>query len=153
MTRSRSRSPRRERRRSTSRERERRRRERPRSRSRSPKRRHRSRSKSPRRRRSISPRRRTISSSPEPSGSDKTTDAPAPVKDDRKKIDEETLETMSEEDKEMYKIMGFVNFDTTKGKKTAESTNADAAQILEKRKYRQYMNRRGGFNRPLDFIA
>ncbi|PIK58578.1 hypothetical protein BSL78_04484 [Apostichopus japonicus] len=66
---------------------------------------------------------------------------------------EETLETMSEEDKEMYKIMGFVNFDTTKGKKTAESTNADAAQILEKRKYRQYMNRRGGFNRPLDFIA
>lgn len=150
MTRSRSRSPRRERRRSTSRERERRRRERPRSRSRSPKRRHRSRSRSPRRRRSISPRRRSRSRSPNASGSG---ERPPPKKEERKKLDAETLQNMSEEDQEMYKIMGFVNFDSTKGKKTEDSTNAADAQILEKRKYRQYMNRRGGFNRPLDFIA
>ncbi|KAJ8025664.1 U4/U6.U5 small nuclear ribonucleoprotein 27 kDa protein [Holothuria leucospilota] len=152
MTRSRSRSPRRERRRSTSRERERRRRERHRSHSRSPKRHRRSRSRSPRRRRSISPRRRSRSRSVEIIEIDKPeTSQNVPV--ERKELDKETLQGLTDEDQEMYKIMGFVNFDTTKGKKTDSSTNMSDSQILEKRKYRQYMNRRGGFNRPLDFIA
>lgn len=28
-----------------------------------------------------------------------------------------------------------------------------AVHVIMKRKYRQYMNRKGGFNRPLDFVA
>ncbi len=30
--------------------------------------------------------------------------------------------------------------------------DASAVDVKKKRKYRQYMNRRGGFNRPLDKI-
>lgn len=52
----------------------------------------------------------------------------------------------------MMKIMGFGNFDSTKGKKV-NGNDIYVANIPKKRRYRQYMNRRGGFNRPLDFIA
>lgn len=48
-------------------------------------------------------------------------------------------------------VMGFSSFDTTKGKKV-EGNDVSAANIAKKRKYRQYMNRRGGFNRPLDAV-
>ncbi|KAG7490365.1 U4 small nuclear ribonucleoprotein 27 kDa [Solea senegalensis] len=155
MGRSRSRSPpRRERRRSrsASRERERRRRERDRSRSRDRDRdRRRSRSRSPHRRRSRSPARRHRSSS----------QSPGRQKDDRKEakpgksiqISEEDMQGKTEEEIEMMKTMGFGSFDTTKGKKTDGSVNAYAINVSMKRKYRQYMNRKGGFNRPLDFIA
>ncbi|CDW55982.1 DUF1777 domain containing protein [Trichuris trichiura] len=34
-----------------------------------------------------------------------------------------------------------------------ENNPTGAALVHKKRKYRQYMNRRGGFNRPLDPIA
>lgn len=53
----------------------------------------------------------------------------------------------------MMKLMGFASFDSTKGKKVDGSVNAYAINVSQKRKYRQYMNRKGGFNRPLDFIA
>lgn len=56
------------------------------------------------------------------------------------------------EEEQMAKLMGFSGFDSTKGKKTATSSNAGAVHTLPKRRYRQYMNRRGGFNRPLDPI-
>jgi U4/U6.U5 tri-snRNP-associated protein 3 len=46
--------------------------------------------------------------------------------------------------------MGFAKFNTTKGKHVPGSCNASAANIKVEKKYRQYMNRRGGFNRPLD---
>ena len=49
--------------------------------------------------------------------------------------------------------MGFASFDSTKGKKVDGSVNACAINVSQKRKYRQYMNGKGGFNRPLDFIA
>jgi U4/U6.U5 tri-snRNP-associated protein 3 len=52
----------------------------------------------------------------------------------------------------MMKVMGFAGFDTTKGKKV-EGNNAGEVHVILKRKYRQYMNRKGGFNRPLDFVA
>ncbi|XP_792162.1 U4/U6.U5 small nuclear ribonucleoprotein 27 kDa protein [Strongylocentrotus purpuratus] len=165
MGRSRSRSPkRRERRRSRSlsprdrdRDLDKRRRfterRRSHSRSRSPVRRFRrsrSRSRSPRRRRSRtpSPRRRRRSETPEkpgPSGGKQEAEMP--------EIDEKQLEDMTEDEIEMMKVMGFAAFDTTKGKRVDGANNAFAANIQTKRKYRQYMNRRGGFNRPLDFIA
>ena len=47
-------------------------------------------------------------------------------------------------------VMGFGNFDTTKNKKIKGNDVGDV-NILAKRKYRQYMNRKGGFNRPLDY--
>ncbi|XP_075063534.1 U4/U6.U5 small nuclear ribonucleoprotein 27 kDa protein isoform X2 [Mixophyes fleayi] len=155
MVRSRSRSPerRRERRRSrsASRERERRRRERSRSRER-----RRSRSRSPHRRRSRSPRRHR-SSSLSPGRLKERRDDDKDGKDSKvakeRQITEEELEGKTEEEIEMMKVMGFGSFDTTKGRKVDGSVNAYAINVSQKRKYRQYMNRKGGFNRPLDFIA
>ncbi|XP_058492933.1 U4/U6.U5 small nuclear ribonucleoprotein 27 kDa protein [Solea solea] len=151
MGRSRSRSPprraERRRSRSASRDRERRRRERDRSRSRDRDRdRRRSRSRSPHRRRSRSPARRHRSSSQSPDRKEAK-----PGKSIQ--ISEEDMEGKTEEEIEMMKTMGFGSFDTTKGKKTDGSVNAYAINVSMKRKYRQYMNRKGGFNRPLDFIA
>lgn len=53
----------------------------------------------------------------------------------------------------MMKLMGFASFDSTRGKKVDGSVNAYAINVSQKRKHRQYMNGKGGFNRPLDFIA
>ncbi|XP_049618902.1 U4/U6.U5 small nuclear ribonucleoprotein 27 kDa protein [Syngnathus scovelli] len=155
MGRSRSRTPpRRERRRSRSisRERDRRRRERDRSRDRDRERR-RSRSRSPHRRRSRSPRRHRSSSLSPMRQKDRR-------EDDRKdrsskpiQISAEDMQGKTEEEIEMMKLMGFSTFDSTKGKKSESATNAYAVNTTMKRKYRQYMNRKGGFNRPLDFIA
>jgi len=77
-----------------------------------------------------------------------------PVEDD---MDDPVLAAALEDDsnleeEQMSKLMGFSGFDTTKGKKTDGSTNASGIFKQPKRKYRQYMNRRGGFNRPLDPI-
>ena len=47
----------------------------------------------------------------------------------------------------MLKIMGFSGFDTTKNKHVDGACNAYAVNVQEKRKYRQYMNRKGGFNK------
>ncbi|RDD40538.1 U4/U6.U5 small nuclear ribonucleoprotein 27 kDa protein [Trichoplax sp. H2] len=63
-----------------------------------------------------------------------------------------SLEGLDEEEK-MMKLMGFSGFDSTKGKHVDGTNNAEGTRIQQKRRYRQYMNRRGGFNRPLDFIA
>ncbi|XP_070621363.1 U4/U6.U5 small nuclear ribonucleoprotein 27 kDa protein [Erythrolamprus reginae] len=153
MGRSRSRSPpRRERRRSRSpsRERERRRRERSRSRERD---RRRSRSRSPHRRRSRSPRRHRSNSDSPSRQKERREDEKKDGKDKERHITEEDLEGKTEEEIEMMKMMGFGSFDTTKGKKVDGSVNAYAVNVSQKRKYRQYMNRKGGFNRPLDFIA
>ncbi|CAF0760083.1 unnamed protein product [Didymodactylos carnosus] len=68
-------------------------------------------------------------------------------------FDPSELQGKTEDEIEMMKTMGFATFDTTKGKHTEGSTNAWGANIQQKRRYRQYMNRKGGFNRPLDPIA
>ncbi|KAG0215125.1 U4/U6.U5 small nuclear ribonucleoprotein [Mortierella sp. GBA30] len=58
------------------------------------------------------------------------------------------LEELSPEDEEarMMALMGFGDFDSTKGKKVA-GADVSGADIKKQRQYRQYMNRRGGFNR------
>ncbi|XP_010008829.1 PREDICTED: U4/U6.U5 small nuclear ribonucleoprotein 27 kDa protein, partial [Nestor notabilis] len=98
---------------------------------------------SPHRRRSRSPRRHRSSSSSPPRLQEGYSIALA----------EEDLQGKTEEEIEMMKMMGFASFDTTKGKKVDGAANAYAINVSQKRKYRQYMNRKGGFNRPLDFIA
>lgn len=84
-----------------------------------------------------------------------------PLKKDKKivrtvpsapKVTEEDLRGKTAEEQEMMKMMGFCNFDTTHGKEVDGNKVGDVHVIL-KRKYRQYMNRKGGFNRPLDFVA
>lgn len=65
---------------------------------------------------------------------------------------EADLQGKTPEEQEMMRIMGFCGFDTTKGKKV-EGNDVGAVHVILKRKYRQYMNRKGGFNRPLDFVA
>ncbi|XP_055550079.1 U4/U6.U5 small nuclear ribonucleoprotein 27 kDa protein [Wyeomyia smithii] len=67
-------------------------------------------------------------------------------------ITEADLEGKTPDEQEMLKTMGFCGFDTTKGKKV-EGNNVGEVHVILKRKYRQYMNRKGGFNRPLDFVA
>ncbi|XP_028037488.1 U4/U6.U5 small nuclear ribonucleoprotein 27 kDa protein [Bombyx mandarina] len=140
-------SPRRrdDRRREDRRERERRR-PRTRSRSRSLDRRRRS----PDRRRSPSPRRRR-SNSPSPIPSTSFVRQKKPI-GERPIITPADLEGKTPEEQEMLKVMGFCGFDTTKGKKVDGNVEGDVHVVL-KRKYRQYMNRKGGFNRPLDFVA
>ncbi len=67
-------------------------------------------------------------------------------------VDEEDLEGMDEEE-QMRKLLGFEGFDSTKGKAVADNQTTLARGSAAKnkaRKYRQYMNRKGGFNRPLD---
>ena len=52
----------------------------------------------------------------------------------------------------MMAAMGFaVGFDSTKGKQV-EGNDMGAISKTKQRKYRQYMNRKGGFNRELDAI-
>ena len=55
-------------------------------------------------------------------------------------------------DAELMAMMGLpMGFDTTQGKDVGDArTKLEAVKKKEVRKYRQYMNRRGGFNRPLD---
>lgn len=56
----------------------------------------------------------------------------------------------------MAVLMGFDGFATTKGKVVDDNQNSAARGGVRKnkeRRYRQYMNRRGGFNRPLDKVA
>lgn len=60
--------------------------------------------------------------------------------------------SLSVDEQEMAKLMGFSGFSSTKGKKV-EGNDVGEVHVILKRKYRQYMNRKGGFNRPLDFIA
>jgi hypothetical protein len=68
-------------------------------------------------------------------------------------LDPQTLEGKTEEEIEMMKMLGFSSFDTTKGKHVDGACNASGVNIQQKRRYRQYMNRKGGFNRPLDPVA
>eukprot|EP00977_Amphora_coffeiformis_P016835 scaffold5325_cov183-Amphora_coffeaeformis.AAC.13 len=67
-------------------------------------------------------------------------------------VDEEELEGLDEEE-QMRKLMGIEGFGSTKGKKVESNHNSLASGAASKHKartYRQYMNRKGGFNRPLD---
>ncbi|KAJ8610193.1 hypothetical protein MRB53_038694 [Persea americana] len=49
----------------------------------------------------------------------------------------------------MKRVMGFVKFKTTKNTKVPGNDKLYAVRKEKKTEYRQYMNRPGGFNRPL----
>lgn len=51
--------------------------------------------------------------------------------------------------REMLRVMGFAKFKTTKQTPVAGNKGAYGVSVDKKTRYRQYMNRRGGFNRPL----
>jgi len=76
----------------------------------------------------------------ETDNSNTTTTAPATDNDN---------EELDEEEDEMRKLLGFGGFNTTKGKEVADN-HAGAVAAHSHRQYRQYMNRKTGFNRPLD---
>ncbi|KAK4882810.1 hypothetical protein RN001_006129 [Aquatica leii] len=71
---------------------------------------------------------------------------------DKPSVTAADLEGKTPDEQEMLRMMGFCNFDTTKNKKV-DGNDVGEVHVILKRKYRQYMNRKGGFNRPLDFVA
>ncbi|KAG8954637.1 hypothetical protein FRC04_011070 [Tulasnella sp. 424] len=74
--------------------------------------------------------------------------APVPALMD---LDPEEGEDVSEADVAMMASMGFGGFGTTKGREV--TGNQEGGVFIKKqRTWRQYMNRKGGFNRPLDKI-
>ncbi|KAH7103899.1 hypothetical protein BKA62DRAFT_694965 [Auriculariales sp. MPI-PUGE-AT-0066] len=60
-------------------------------------------------------------------------------------------EDEQDDDAQMMAMMGFAGFDSTKGK-GMEGNQDGGVDIKKRRTWRQYMNRRGGFNRPLDRV-
>jgi U4/U6.U5 tri-snRNP-associated protein 3 len=96
--------------------------------------------------RSRSPRRR------EERRDDKRDDKRDKRRDEKRRdpSEEPEIDTKNE-DAMMQQMLGFSNFDTSKGKDHATSDEW-MIKRRSKRKYRQYMNRRGGFNRPLDSV-
>ena len=70
-------------------------------------------------------------------------------------VDEAELEGLDEEE-QMRKLLGIEGFGSTKGQKVESNHNglaSGAANKSKRRTYRQYMNRKGGFNRPLDKMS
>jgi len=61
------------------------------------------------------------------------------------------MDAVNQDDEAMMAMMGMTGFGSTKGKHV-EGNQEGAAKIKKERTWRQYMNRRGGFNRPLDNI-
>lgn len=61
---------------------------------------------------------------------------------------EEGLDEL-DEDGRMLKIMGFGGFKSTKNTKVPGNDKNYGVRKEKKSTYRQYMNRQGGFNRPL----
>jgi len=59
------------------------------------------------------------------------------------------LEDLDSEE-EMQRIMGFQGFRSTKETKVPGNDKNYGVSKAKKSEYRQYMNRVGGFNRPLD---
>lgn len=64
-----------------------------------------------------------------------------PAEDDDLEVEDEGMDAMQA-------MMGFGGFGSTKGKKVA-GNNVGTVRKEKKTEYRQYMNRIGGFNRPL----
>jgi U4/U6.U5 tri-snRNP-associated protein 3 len=78
--------------------------------------------------------------------------APQPEKPANLKPETVTREVqMQDEDSEaeMARVMGFKDFRTTKNTKVPGNDRNYAVSKVKKAEYRQYMNRVGGFNRPL----
>lgn len=68
------------------------------------------------------------------------------------KVNPEELNGMDEEE-QMLKLLGIEGFGSTKGETVQDNYSTAARGVAAKtkrRRYRQYMNRKNGFNRPLD---
>ncbi len=66
------------------------------------------------------------------------------------KMEIDTGKTSDEElQEQMQKMMGFATFKSTKNTKVPGNDKLYAVRKEKKTEYRQYMNRVGGFNRPL----
>ncbi|KAI6650367.1 U4/U6.U5 small nuclear ribonucleoprotein 27 kDa protein-like [Oopsacas minuta] len=73
----------------------------------------------------------------------------------KRDYDNNSSDLDNSEETEMMRVMGFAEFHSTKGEKKTDQylgKMESEVRIVKKRRYRQYMNRRGGFNRPLDPI-
>ena len=75
-------------------------------------------------------------------------------REEKKKAEVEPVADLGpreDEDEEaaMMRLMGFSGFDSTSGKEVEGNAAAGAVKVKSTRQARQYMNRRGGFNRPL----
>jgi U4/U6.U5 tri-snRNP-associated protein 3 len=67
-------------------------------------------------------------------------------------VNQEELEGLDEEE-QMKMLMGIQGFGSTKGEQVEDNKTSAARGVAAKnkaRKYRQYMNRKNGFNRPLE---
>ncbi|ETW86009.1 hypothetical protein HETIRDRAFT_308660 [Heterobasidion irregulare TC 32-1] len=78
------------------------------------------------------------------------------ISQDTHKIDDageegEEMDIVNEDDSAMMAMMGLSGFGSTKGKQIGGNQEG-TADIKKMRTWRQYMNRRGGFNRPLDRV-
>jgi U4/U6.U5 tri-snRNP-associated protein 3 len=61
------------------------------------------------------------------------------------------MDAVNDDDAAMMTMMGVAGFGSTKGKHVPGNQEG-AVNVKKVRTWRQYMNRRGGFNRPLDKI-
>jgi U4/U6.U5 tri-snRNP-associated protein 3 len=61
------------------------------------------------------------------------------------------MEAVNDEDEAMMAMMGLTGFGSTKGQHVIGNQEG-STDVKKPRTWRQYMNRRGGFNRPLDKI-
>lgn len=61
------------------------------------------------------------------------------------------MDATNADEEGMMAAMGLKGFGTTKGKHV-EGNQEGFVDIKKIRTWRQYMNRRGGFNRPLDKV-
>ncbi|KAF8136636.1 hypothetical protein EV363DRAFT_1320101 [Boletus edulis] len=80
-----------------------------------------------------------------PTSSKPSLDPDTPVEDG------EEMDATTAEEEPMMAMMGLTGFGSTKGKRV-EGNQEGTVNIKKIRTWRQYMNRRGGFNRPLDKI-
>ncbi|KAL9533920.1 U4/U6.U5 Small nuclear ribonucleoprotein [Sphaerulina musiva] len=74
----------------------------------------------------------------------------AVIKEESKDVKMEQASEDEDSESEMQRIMGFRDFRTTKNTKVPGNDKNYAVHKVKKSEYRQYMNRVGGFNRPLD---
>ncbi|KAG1827074.1 uncharacterized protein BJ212DRAFT_1310208 [Suillus subaureus] len=63
----------------------------------------------------------------------------------------EAMDATNADEESMMAAMGLTGFGTTKGKHV-DGNQEGFADVKKIRTWRQYMNRRGGFNRPLDKV-
>ncbi|KAJ8597996.1 hypothetical protein M405DRAFT_6535 [Rhizopogon salebrosus TDB-379] len=63
----------------------------------------------------------------------------------------ETMDATNADEDAMMAAMGLAGFGSTKGKHV-EGNQEGSVSVKKMRTWRQYMNRRGGFNRPLDKV-